>query len=80
MELNRLCIPREKKQIKKLTQKSVPKQTQKDTIFKNLAIIHVVDTKVVITIRKPRYVSKVHDKNIVITNNILQMSSCIVNI
>lgn len=64
----------------KLTEKSVPAETQKDTIFSYLAVKHPVYTKVVGTILKPRYISKLHNKNIIITNNFLQMSSCIVKI
>lgn len=64
----------------KLTEKAIATQTHKDAILSNLAVIHAVDTKVVGTICKPRYISKLHNENIVITNYFLQMSPCVVNI
>jgi len=67
IDLNKLCIC----QKKKLTEKSVPAETQKDTIFSHLAVKHPVCTKVVGTIHKLRYISKLHNKNIIITNNFL---------
>uniref|UniRef100_A0A0A9E8Q6 RDR3 n=1 Tax=Arundo donax TaxID=35708 RepID=A0A0A9E8Q6_ARUDO len=62
-----------------INEKAISSQTQKNTIFSNLAVKCTVDTKVVGTVHIPSYiyVRKIHKKNIVITNNLLQMSPCV---
>jgi hypothetical protein len=58
----------------KLTEKSIATQTQDDAIFSNLAVKTKVGTIVIANDFMSGYIRKLHDKNIIITNNFLQMS------
>jgi hypothetical protein len=64
----------------KLTEIAISTQAQKDTIISDLTVKCTVHTEFVGTISKTRYIRKLHNKNIVVTNNFLQMSPCILNI